>query len=124
LGIFLGSQALVSWALERETSSSETFSMVAEEVGTQSFICMYSHFHKFYTFILIFQDADGLRGEDGRGMLLRITDLVNETLAAEGVYDAPILSTEDVLKAIDKGKSEGGKSGRHWILDPIDGTKG
>lgn len=114
----------MSWALERETSSAETFSMVAEEVSTQSFICMCSKFHKFCTLILIIQDADGLRGEDGRGMLLRITDLVNETLAAEGVYDAPILSTEDVLKAIDKGKSEGGKSGRHWILDPIDGTKG
>lgn len=29
-----------------------------------------------------------------------------------------------MLKAIDSGKSEGGSVGRHWVLDPIDGTKG
>lgn len=29
-----------------------------------------------------------------------------------------------MLKAIDNGKSEGGPVGRHWVLDPIDGTKG
>ena len=122
-GILLGSQALVNWALERETSS-ETFSMVAEEVNTKFSVCMYSEFHSFYVFIVIVQDAANLCGEEGMDMLLRITDLVNETIAAEAVYNAPRLTTEDVLKAIDKGKSDGGKSGRHWVLDPIDGTKG
>lgn len=34
------------------------------------------------------------------------------------------LSEENVLAAIDNGKSEGGSHGRHWVLDPIDGTKG
>ncbi|KAJ3693332.1 hypothetical protein LUZ60_008812 [Juncus effusus] len=34
------------------------------------------------------------------------------------------LSKEEVISAIDNGKSEGGSSGRHWVLDPIDGTKG
>jgi len=29
-----------------------------------------------------------------------------------------------VLAAIDNGKSEGGPVGQHWVLDPIDGTKG
>lgn len=29
-----------------------------------------------------------------------------------------------MLRAIDSGKSDGGSSGRHWVLDPIDGTKG
>nr|VDD27382.1 unnamed protein product [Brassica oleracea] len=35
-----------------------------------------------------------------------------------------LLSSDDVLKAIDSGKSEGGPNGRHWILDPIGGTRG
>lgn len=94
-----GSQALVSWTLEREFPSN-LFSMVAEE------------------------DADDLRGEDGLEMLLRITDLVNETIVAEGVFNGAPLSKEDVLEAIDRGKSGGGPTGRHWVLDPIDGTRG
>ncbi|MCO5548487.1 hypothetical protein L7F22_001946 [Adiantum nelumboides] len=94
-----GSQALISWALQRECGS-ETFSMVAEE------------------------DADDLRGKDGLEMLLRITDLVNEAIIAEGVENAPKLTKENVLEAVDRGRSQGGSIGRHWVLDPIDGTKG
>jgi len=29
-----------------------------------------------------------------------------------------------ILDAIDRGMYEGGPTGRHWTLDPIDGTKG
>lgn len=57
-------------------------------------------------------------------MLERITKLVNETITSDGSYGIPTLSTVDVLEAIDSGKSEGGSVGRHWVLDPIDGTKG
>lgn len=57
-------------------------------------------------------------------MLERITKLVNETITSDGSYSIPTLSTVDVLEAIDSGKSEGGSVGRHWVLDPIDGTKG
>ncbi len=32
--------------------------------------------------------------------------------------------TVQVLDLIDQGGSEGGASGRHWVLDPIDGTRG
>lgn len=49
---------------------------------------------------------------------------MNETIAAEGSFGSVILSNEDVLTAIDRGRSQGGPSGRHWVLDPIDGTKG
>ncbi|AQK39810.1 diphosphonucleotide phosphatase1 [Zea mays] len=35
-----------------------------------------------------------------------------------------VAEEEGILSAIDDGKSEGGPSGRHWVLDPIDGTKG
>lgn len=73
---------------------------------------------------MILQDADDLRGKDGLDMLLRITDLVNEAITAEGIPNGPRLTKEDVLRAVDRGRSEGGHIGRHWVLDPIDGTKG
>ena len=37
---------------------------------------------------------------------------------------APSLDAEAVLDLIDYGTYEGGADGRHWTLDPIDGTKG
>ncbi|XP_002972451.2 SAL1 phosphatase [Selaginella moellendorffii] len=89
-----GSQAVVSWALERQLPAG-TFSMIAEE------------------------DSEDLRKEDGKAMLQRITELVNSIPSKDAV-----LSSEDVLCAIDRGKAEGGVQGRHWVLDPIDGTKG
>ncbi|KAL4183738.1 hypothetical protein AMTRI_Chr11g156560 [Amborella trichopoda] len=94
-----GSQALVSFVLERELPS-ESFSLVAEE------------------------DSGDLRKDSARETLERITKLVNETIALDGSYVIPPLTAEDVLAAIDRGKSEGGPYGRHWVLDPIDGTKG
>ncbi|XP_059653467.1 SAL1 phosphatase-like isoform X2 [Cornus florida] len=94
-----GSQALVSFVLERELPS-ESFSLVAEE------------------------DSGDLRKEGAQETLERITKLVNETIANDGTYNISPLSAEDVLAAIDSGKSEGGSHGRHWVLDPIDGTKG
>lgn len=94
-----GSQVLVSFALEKELPS-VAFSLVAEE------------------------DSGDLRKEEGKETLQRITKLVNDTLASDGTYDVSPLSEENVLAAIDNGKSEGGSHGRHWVLDPIDGTKG
>lgn len=49
---------------------------------------------------------------------------MNETLATEESFGGSTLSTDDLLRAIDCGSSEGGPNGRHWVLDPIDGTKG
>lgn len=94
-----GSQALVSLVLKRELSS-EPFSLVAEE------------------------DSRDLRQGNAKGTLDRLTELVNDTIANDGTYNLSPLSPEDVLTAIDSGKSEGGPCGRHWVLDPIDGTKG
>lgn len=91
-----GSQALVSLVLQKELPSS-SFSLIAEE------------------------DSEDLGKEEAQETLLRITALVNETFAGEG---ASPVSVEDVLTAIDAGKSEGGSLGQHWVLDPIDGTKG
>ncbi|KAK1602488.1 hypothetical protein QYE76_071977 [Lolium multiflorum] len=93
-----GSQILVSLVLNMEVTTG-SFSMVAEE------------------------DSEDLRKDGAEEILERITDLVNETLAEDASFNI-LLSQEGILAAIDSGKSEGGPSGRHWVLDPIDGTKG
>ncbi|XVF58797.1 hypothetical protein PTKIN_Ptkin07bG0095400 [Pterospermum kingtungense] len=92
-----GSQAVVSFVLQQEFPGE--FSLVAEE------------------------DSKDLRQDGAQEIVDRITKLVNDSLTSDGSYSVT-LSTEDVLKAIDSGKSEGGSEGRHWVLDPIDGTKG
>jgi 3'(2'), 5'-bisphosphate nucleotidase len=62
------------------------------------------------------EDAAALR-EPGNGELKdRVIASVQAVL--------PELSEEAVLEAIDRGTYAGGPTGRHWTLDPIDGTKG
>lgn len=91
-----GAQVLVAWALQRADLGS-TLSMVAEE------------------------DSASLRDPAGEGMLRRITALVNNAVVEAG---GEPLTGDDVLRLIDLGASPGGPSGRHWVLDPIDGTRG
>lgn len=93
-----GAQALTSWSLMRSLPNEE-FRMVAEE------------------------DSDDLKAPEGAAMLRRITDLVNHTLS-ECEDDAPLLTPDDVIELIDAGRSDGGSKGKHWVLDPIDGTRG
>lgn len=38
--------------------------------------------------------------------------------------DSHCCAQEDVLALIDSGGSQGGSEGFHWVLDPIDGTRG
>ncbi|CAH8346283.1 unnamed protein product [Eruca vesicaria subsp. sativa] len=94
-----GSQAVVSIVLQRELQPA-IFSLVAEE------------------------ETGELRKKGSEVFLEGVTKLVKDTLASEESYTDSPPSTEDVLNAIDCGKSEGGCSGYHWVLDPIDGTRG
>ncbi|KAK4201095.1 3',5'-bisphosphate nucleotidase [Triangularia verruculosa] len=58
----------------------------------------------------------------------QIWDLVRTTqlddVAAEGLLGGSIKDAEAMLDIIDKGNSKGGRVGRIWTIDPIDGTKG
>ncbi|KAK4190970.1 putative 3',5'-bisphosphate nucleotidase [Podospora australis] len=54
--------------------------------------------------------------------LVKSTQL-NDT-AAETLLGGAIPSSEAMLDVIDQGNSKGGKTGRIWTIDPIDGTKG
>ncbi|KAG2495621.1 hypothetical protein HYH03_006221 [Edaphochlamys debaryana] len=92
-----GAQAVVAWVLQRADPSLR-LSMVAEE------------------------DSAELATPGGRPMLERITQLINSVITEAD--PAAKLTPEEVLKLIDLGNSQGGPSGRHWVLDPIDGTRG
>ncbi|CAK7270254.1 3'(2'),5'-bisphosphate nucleotidase [Sporothrix epigloea] len=43
---------------------------------------------------------------------------------AEEVLGGPIPTVDAMLDLLDQGKSAGGRNGRIWTIDPIDGTKG
>ncbi len=68
---------------------------------------------------------DPLVGEENAAQL-REPD--NAALMARVVEHAqalrPNMTDRDILEAIDRGTYAGGRQGRHWTLDPIDGTKG
>ena len=62
------------------------------------------------------EDAAALREPGNAALKGRVVECVQAVL--------PELSEEAVLAAIDRGTYAGGATGRHWTLDPIDGTKG
>ncbi|KAH9840604.1 3(2),5-bisphosphate nucleotidase HAL2 [Rhodofomes roseus] len=79
------------------------------------------------------EDSNDLRADTGVSLRERVVALANESLTAPlqpgedeswGVGPTQQRTTEDLLAAIDRGNYEGGRSGRMWTLDPIDGTKG
>lgn len=63
--------------------------------------------------------------------LAAVVTTVNEALNSPSARVGPLehiggvtLTPQQVCDAIDAGGSLGGKKGRHWILDPVDGTYG
>lgn len=62
------------------------------------------------------EDAAELREPDNRVLEGRVVEAVGEIV--------PGLTADTVLELIDHGTYAGGATGRHWTLDPIDGTKG
>ncbi|KAL8822149.1 MAG: hypothetical protein Q9191_007109 [Dirinaria sp. TL-2023a] len=72
------------------------------------------------------EEASSLR--DNANLADQIWGLVKNTRlddpVAEEELGGPVESPEQMLQAIDAGKSAGGARGRIWALDPIDGTKG
>lgn len=62
------------------------------------------------------EDAAALRASGNEKMKADVVAAVQEVL--------PGLDEVTILDAIDRGTYEGGPEGRHFTLDPIDGTKG
>jgi len=62
------------------------------------------------------EDADALREPGNQGLADQVIGHVTGAV--------PAIDPGEVLDLIDYGTHGGGASGRHWTLDPIDGTKG
>ncbi|KAJ3168922.1 hypothetical protein HDU88_001249 [Geranomyces variabilis] len=62
-------------------------------------------------------EEDSIELRDNAATLDKVVELANSVLDKA-------LSSSAVLEAIDLGTHAGGKKGRFWTLDPIDGTKG
>lgn len=66
--------------------------------------------------LLAEEDASDLRRPEQDGIRRQVGGQVRRLV--------PALADADVLNAIDRGGHAGGTTGRHWVLDPVDGTKG
>ena len=71
-----------------------------------------------------FPDAPIVAEEDAKELTICGGDPILESIVNHLESHLPGLSEEDIVMTINKGGYEGGKEGRFWTLDPIDGTKG
>ncbi|CAH2043591.1 unnamed protein product [Thlaspi arvense] len=101
-------------------SKSDKSPVTVADYGSQAVVCLVleKELNSEPFSLVAEEDSADLRKDGSQDILERITKLVNDTFAGS------TLSTDDILRAIDCGTSEGGPNGRHWVLDPIDGTKG
>lgn len=78
--------------------------------------------------IIAEENSDALATESNKGVAELVWQLVKETSledpASEEELGGPIDNAKKLLELIDGGKSLGGRDGRFWVLDPIDGTSG
>lgn len=94
---------MVSWILS-EIFGSQNISIVAEE------------------------DVQTLSKPESAGLLEMVVNTVNECLSEAPRFGlnspAQALGSSEVLEAIGRCNAAGGPLGKHWVLDPIDGTLG
>ncbi|KAE9406827.1 3(2),5-bisphosphate nucleotidase HAL2 [Gymnopus androsaceus JB14] len=121
------------------TSSNETLTkgdkspVTVGDFSAQALINIMLH-HAFPADLIVGEeDAADLRAETGLGLRNRIVELANEALTGElgqgdyaewGIGPGSEQTAEQLMDAIDRGNYQGGRSGRMWTIDPIDGTKG
>jgi len=67
------------------------------------------------------EDAAELRAEVGASTAAAVAAEVNAALASAAL---PPMGVAELLHVLDQGGHPGGPEGTHWVLDPIDGTKG
>jgi 3'(2'), 5'-bisphosphate nucleotidase len=67
--------------------------------------------------------ADAFLAEETSGPLRESPEMAGKVLALTRRF-LPNLDADTLAAAIDRGDHPGGATGRHWVLDPVDGTKG
>jgi 3'(2'), 5'-bisphosphate nucleotidase len=66
---------------------------------------------------------DAFLAEEDSSSLADSPTMTDKVLALAGTA-MPEISLSQVAAALDRGNHPGGTDGRHWVLDPVDGTKG
>eukprot|EP00210_Caulerpa_lentillifera_P001147 g1104.t1 len=103
-----------------EVGKADASPVTVADFGAQAIVA-WSLQKEFTNISLIAEEtSSAIKGSEFESMRRRITQLVNSFIPKE----EPVLSEMDVMDLIDLGSSEGGSSGLHWVLDPIDGTRG
>ncbi len=96
------------------------------DFGAQALILTALRNHFPHDAIVAEEEAVALRNDPA--LRERIWGLVKETrlgdVGAEGLLGRELGDVEEMMDVIDLGGSAGGRVGRVWTLDPIDGTKG
>ncbi|KZV48759.1 hypothetical protein F511_17055, partial [Dorcoceras hygrometricum] len=74
------------------------------------------------------EDSHTLSNPESSALLLTVVNAVNGCLSEAPRFGLQgpnkALGSSQILDAISKCNSNGGPSGRHWVLDPVDGTLG
>ncbi|KAK3902184.1 hypothetical protein C8A05DRAFT_34123 [Staphylotrichum tortipilum] len=96
------------------------------DFGAQALILAALRNHFPHDAVVAEEEAVALRNDEK--LRERIWGLVKETrlgdVGAEGLLGKELVDVEEMMDVIDLGGSAGGRRGRVWTLDPIDGTKG
>ncbi|TAQ86797.1 hypothetical protein B7494_g4861 [Chlorociboria aeruginascens] len=105
-------------------SKSDSTPVTIADFGAQTLLISAIHgVFPFDTFVGE-ESADALRNDEK--LCNRVWELVQSTRLEDEESDAMLVSPKDVeemLKLIDLGgKGKGGREGRVWMLDPVDGT--
>ena len=77
-----------------------------------------------HTLAGVFPDVPLVGEEDAAELRMQENAPLRAQVAAHVNHTVPTLSEDEILELIDRGTYGGGPKGRHWTLDPIDGTKG
>ncbi|EGS19857.1 uncharacterized protein CTHT_0043470 [Thermochaetoides thermophila DSM 1495] len=83
--------------------------------------------HNFPRDAIVAEEEASVLREDTR-LRDRVWGLVRDTklsdIGAEGLLGGAVPDVDSMLHLLDQGQSQGGRIGRVWTIDPIDGTKG
>ena len=101
---------------EQSMAKKDKSPVTVADFGAQAVVTRYLHAAFPNDPLVGEEDAGELRDPENAQLRQLMVDAVGEVI--------PGLGEEQVLSLLDRGAHEGGATGRHWTLDPIDGTKG
>lgn len=123
-------KGLVSGSFNQVKSKNDDSPVTVADWSVQAtvswMLCKY--FGRQSVSIIAEEDVQALSEPDSVGLLEMVVNTVNETLAKAPTYGlngpSEALTAPEVLEAIGRCNSSGGPVGKHWVLDPVDGTLG